>query len=108
MTSERKPPAAGVAKKEAEPKPAPSFLEKCPAADVLRRCFGYGNEQAKNLVKTLPKEAQAELAELAKKPDYGPAVRRILDAFADRQIEEAAAAKKAEEETEEGATDTHG
>lgn len=102
MSNKPKPPADA-------PKPAASFLEKYPAADVLRRCFGLGNEQAVAMAATLGDADRTELAELAKLPNHGPAVHRLLDDVADRRTKEEGERQKAKEGVaKEGATDRHG
>jgi len=68
-------------------KPAGKAKEPKPetAADVLRRCLGLGNQQAAELAETLNDEERAELVRLAKDPEHGQGVRRVLDRAADRK-----------------------
>ena len=81
-TSDLRPPTSNSSDK---PEPDPSLLDTDPAADVLRRALGCGNQQAIDLAKTFSDEERAELKKLATTPDFGPGVRKILDAAADRQ-----------------------
>jgi len=56
------------------------------AAAVLTRATGWGDLEAGKYLAALTEEDRAAIAALDGKPDFGPDLRAILDAVADRRL----------------------
>ncbi len=54
------------------------------AANVLRRCLGYGRRQAEVALAAIGDDDRMAIAALENVPDCGPALRTLMDEIADR------------------------
>ncbi len=68
---------------------------KLPAAAlILQRAHGWGERETAKFYMSLTEEERTAIAELDHETDFGPELRRILDAVANRKAAEEAQSRK--------------